>query len=205
MTNKQTNCSAIILAAGRSSRMGEAKFALPFAVNKTFLEEIIYQFHSFGCKQIVVVLNEKGQDYIKNHRFIFPDNTLLITNKYLERGRFYSIKLGVHSIISENTPVFIHNIDNPFVNHKVLQKLLSNNDSEYITPSYQDKGGHPILISKNIAQQIELEKENNVVLSEFLKKFKRKRIEVNDKNILININTPEDYKKWRFELKTRPI
>ncbi len=201
MTNKQTNCSAIILAAGRSSRMGEAKFALPFSRNKTFLEEIVAQYHTFGCKQIVIVLNKKGFDYIKNHQFNFPDTILLISNKYLERGRFYSIKLGVLRISSENTAIFIHNIDNPFVNHKVLKKLLWNNDSEYITPSYQDKGGHPILISKNIAQQIELEKENNVVLSEFLKKFKRKRIEVNDKNILVNINTPKDYQKWEFDQK----
>ncbi len=201
MSITQMNCSVIILAAGRSNRMGKAKFALPFSVNKTFLEEIIHQYHTFGCKQIIIVLNEKGQDYIKNHRFIFPDNTLLITNKYLERGRFYSIKLGVQSIISENTPVFIHNIDNPFVNHKVLQKLLSNNDSGYASPAYQDKGGHPILISKHIAQQIFLDKENNIVLSEFLKKFKRKRIEVDDKNILVNINTPEDYQKWESELK----
>ena len=201
MSITQINCSVIILAAGRSNRMGKAKFALEFSVNKTFLEEIIHQYHSFGCKQIIIVLNEKGQDYIKNHRFAFPDNTLLITNKYLERGRFYSIKLGVHSINSENTPVFIHNIDNPFVNHKVLQKLLSINNSGYASPTYQDKGGHPILISKHIAQQILLDKENNIVLSEFLKKFKRKRIEVDDKNILVNINTPEDYQKWESELK----
>ena len=199
MSNTQTNSSAIILAAGRSSRMGEAKFTLSYSENKTFLEEIVHQYHSFGCKQIVVVLNEKGFDYIKNNRINFPENIFLIANKYVERGRFYSIKLGVLRIYSENTPVFIHNTDNPFVNQKVLQKLLLNNNAGYISPAYQGKGGHPILISKNIVQQILFESKNNIVLSEFLKKFERKRIEVDYENILVNINTPEDYQKWKFD------
>ncbi|MCK5839504.1 MAG: NTP transferase domain-containing protein, partial [Bacteroidales bacterium] len=53
--------SAVILAAGRSTRMGRPKFALRFAKNLTFLEKIITGYSSFGCRQIIVVLNEQGR------------------------------------------------------------------------------------------------------------------------------------------------
>lgn len=189
------HCSVIILAAGFSSRMGSPKFAIKFNGNKTFLEEIIQQYSDFGCQKIVVVLNKSGIDQLSNHNFTFPKHVILVENKHPEWERFYSLKIGIESI-NNDFPVFIHNVDNPFINHNTLQKLFSHSDKDYVVPVYQDKGGHPILISNKVGNAILLEKHNEMILSHFLNRFTKTRIQVNEKNVLVNINSKEKYSKY---------
>jgi CTP:molybdopterin cytidylyltransferase MocA len=198
MKKKHSNCSVVILAAGRSSRMKSHKFALKFNKNKSFLDEIIAQYHSFGCKNIIVVMNNEGVRLIKNHLPHFPDGVIFIENKYIEYGRFHSIKLGLEAI-TNTFPVFIHNVDNPFVNPSVLQKLIAHSTFNFVAPTFKGQGGHPILISQIVKQQIQLEEKNNIILYDFLRRFEKQKIEADDKNILVNINTPEKYENFKFE------
>ena len=187
------DCSVIILAAGRSSRVGTPKFALPFKEDRTFLEEIVGQYHSFGCEKIIVVLNREGVEYLEKYTLNIPDNVVFVTNLHLEWERFYSIKLGVEAVAGSQ-PVFIHNVDNPFVNIEVLQKLnLALVDMA--VPLFNGRGGHPILISEHVQKQIQLEKKNDLIFSDFLTGFKKKVVDVDDENILVNINTKEAYDK----------
>ena len=44
--------SAIILAAGKSLRMGIPKLSLKYDENNIFIEHIISEYISFGCKEI---------------------------------------------------------------------------------------------------------------------------------------------------------
>ena len=194
MNKTYKQCSVIILAAGFSSRMGSPKFVMKFTKNKTFLDEIIQQYESFGCEKIVVVLNNEGFDYLKDKSVNFSNNVKLVKNRNPEWKRFYSIKLGLKTVSNEY-PVFIHNVDNPFVNHEVLEKLFSSSSTDFVVPSYKNKGGHPILLSNHVVLEILSEKRNNIILSDFLKSFKKTYVTVNNKNILININSKNEYKK----------
>src|SRR5689334_15142795 len=53
--------AAILLAAGRSSRMGAFKPLLPFG-NKTVIECCIDHLHDGGVEEIVVVLGHRADD-----------------------------------------------------------------------------------------------------------------------------------------------
>ncbi len=193
--HRYKNCSAIILAAGRSSRMGMPKFALQFSENRTFLDEIIDQYRIFGCKKIVVVINKEGLIFLQKRSKKFAGNIAFIENTHLDRERFYSIKLGIQNV-ENNFPVFIHNVDNPFIDQKVLERLYSLSSKDYIVPVFNGNGGHPILLSRNVAGEILKETKNDLIFSVFLKKFEKTRVDVRDKNILININTREEYDRW---------
>ncbi len=189
---KKQNCSAIILAAGRSERMGHPKYSLRFDENNTFLEEIVSKYLLFSCNQIAIILNEKGYDATKQYHN-FQKNVLFVKNMNLEWERFYSIKLGVINL--RNTgKVFIHNVDNPFVNYDTLDRLLTQVNTDVVVPTYNNQGGHPILISKNVVNSIIAEKKNDLIFSDFLKRFDMIRIAVQDKQILTNINTMEIYR-----------
>lgn len=195
MKNPKKQYSVIVLAAGHSSRMGMPKFTLKFKENRTFLEEIIDQYNSFGCYKIVVVLNKIGLEVLQKTSIMLSNNVNLAENEHPEWERFYSIKVGFKKILND-FPVFIHNVDNPFVNHVVLGKLLSKANSDFVVPVYQNKGGHPILISKKVGKDILDESNNEIILSDFLNKFEKTRIQVNDKSILVNINTQTQYEKY---------
>lgn len=194
-TNNLNSCSVIILAAGYSSRMEKPKFALQFDKNHTFLEKIIQIYDDFGCKEIIIVLNKKGR-LIADHKQLKLRNARIVLNENPEWERFYSIKLGIQNLTKKH-PVFIHNVDNPFVTSQILKALISQDVStHYVVPTYNAKGGHPILISNKICEAIISEKNYDLILSDFLKRFKKMKVAMNDKNILVNINTEEVYQNF---------
>ncbi len=194
--NNSKKYSAIILSAGKSSRMGEPKFSLRFNETSIFLENIINEYSKFGCNEIVVVLNPDSASYLKQLDLNLPSNTKIVINEYPEWERFYSLKLGAKGLkIPTNT--FVSNIDNPFVNQDVLNFLASKGEGfNYVNPTYNGKGGHPILISEKVITDLVSEEKDQIHLKEFLSRYSRKIVEVNDEKILVNINTEEEYKRF---------
>ena len=187
--------SAIILAAGKSERMGMPKFALKFNRYRTFIEEIVGQFTAFGCPQIIVVMNKEGRKLIDEMEIKLPENVIIANNPNPELGRFLSIKIGLGFLENTDT-VFLHNIDNPFINKDVLKLLFNNNDkADYYVPVCNSRGGHPILLKGNVINKIRACVENDLNLNEYLKAFRKAMVEISDTDIFININTPEDYRE----------
>jgi molybdenum cofactor cytidylyltransferase len=190
------NFSVVVLAAGNSIRMGVPKFSLRFNSKHSFLEHIAHEYHDLGCKEIIIVINESGNSLIKENVPDFPENVKIIVNKHPEWDRFYSVKTGLQSL-SKNLPVFIVNVDNPFVNSEVAYALLNEKiNADYVHPTYMGKGGHPVLLFQKIIMDIVNEKQNQLNFREYLNKYSKKTVEVDDENSLININTQEEYKHY---------
>lgn len=190
------NYSVIILAAGKSSRMGIPKWSLRFDERTSFIEHIISEYYSFECKEIILVINENDYSSFVEKNYTLPDNFKLVINKYPEWDRFYSLKLGVEKL-SINQFVFIQNIDNPFVNHDLLINLLVNSENaDLVVPEFDGRGGHPILINQQIIITIKNNQGNILHLKEFLNQFVKKKITVSDERILVNINQLIDYQKY---------
>ncbi|MCF6365714.1 MAG: NTP transferase domain-containing protein [Bacteroidales bacterium] len=195
---KKNNTSVVILSAGFSSRMKQAKFSLLFEKNRTFLEKIVGEYLTFGCEEIIVVMNPDGINIKNTLNLNFPDIVKFVLNKFPERERFFSLQTGLKALKKNNCCFccFIQNSDNPFVNQELLTVLYEKrNEAEYIVPAYKEKGGHPIMINKNIIKQLSSEKNIHSNLKEYLKRFLIYRLKVDDKNILLNINDENIYKK----------
>ena len=190
MINRKS-ISAVILSGGDSKRMNYPKALLKFDDNINFLQKIVNEYSNFGCGKIITVLNSSLESMT-----VSVENSEIILNYHPDFGRFYSIKSGLNEIRNSEY-CFIQNIDNPFINHNILD-LLSENiyDADCIIPFFEGRGGHPILIGKKIINDILSKEENNLNLKDFLKKYNCIRIETHDEKILININTPEDYKLY---------
>lgn len=184
--------SAIILAAGSSSRMGRAKFTLKLPDGKTFLENICEQYADFGCEQIIVVLNKAGMMEIKKNPQNLPAKTTVVMNPHPEAGRFGSIQCGFQNL-KPKVPVFIHNVDNPYAKKETLELLLEGlMNFDMAKPAFQGKRGHPVLVNQKIAKSALKEKEAKMVFRDFLKQFDATEIEVFDASILWNINDREN-------------
>jgi len=188
--------SAIILAAGESSRMGIPKLSLRYNESTNFLEHIVNEYINFGCHEIIVVVNDNGEKYLKENAIKFPKNVKIVCNKHTDWHRFYSLKVGVRALFEERS-TFIHNVDNPFVNEKILESLASfSAKSDYINPLYNEKGGHPFLLSKTVINDIKSSKEDKLHLKEFLNKYDHLKIDIDDEKILVNINTLDEYRNY---------
>ena len=190
------DCSVVILAAGLSGRMGKTKFALRFNNEKIFLEEIVFQYLSFGCGEVVIVLNIEGYGEFKKFNINFPENVIIAINHYPEKGRMYSLKAGL-DILNKRNVTFVHNADNPFVMRDVLKLLFDCIlNSDFCVPVYKGRGGHPVLLSENVIRDLFAEDKTDITLRDFLSRYDGKRVDVKSDSVLVNINTPEDYRGY---------
>lgn len=176
--------------------MKQQKPFLRFDDNTFFINKIIENFIEFGCDRIVITINEEVSQW---NEFIsqFDNNPSIqfVPNKHPEYERFYSIKTGLEYIGNPDY-CFIQNVDNPFIDYDILKIIyLSRTDSGYTVPIYEGKGGHPVLLSKCVIQQIKDENNIDLNLKEFLTRFERINAEVNSGKIHVNINTQEEYDK----------
>ncbi len=185
--------SAVILAAGYSKRMKEPKALLKFDKNTVFIEHIVVKYlqHKL-CNELVVVVNSKLANLLQNYKLDMPKLKIAV-NHYPEKERFYSVQCGMKALTHPEN-IFLHNADNPFVNLKTLDELILRiKGFDFAVPQYQGKGGHPILLSPEIATDIIAEKNTNQNLKEYLRKYKKNYVPVDDRNILVNINNEKDY------------
>jgi molybdenum cofactor cytidylyltransferase len=193
MIDNNKKYSAIILSAGKSSRMGVHKFSLQYNDNTTFLENLINQYNTFGCDEIIVVLNNDGNVRLEQINLTLPSNVKVVINEHPEWERFYSVKLAANEL-SHSNPAFVSNIDNPFVDLQVL-KLLTKSETDYVYPVFNGRGGHPFLISKKVIADLYSEPKDEMHLKEFLGRYSKSAIAVNYEKILVNVNTDEEYKR----------
>ncbi len=194
MKTKEFSC--IILAAGSSSRMGEPKPLLKFNQDSTFLERIISTYKSAGIDEIVTVVNTEVADLIQESGIHFFKDHRFILNQYPERGRLYSIKVGL-SEKGERSLAFLQNIDNPLVDNETLKLLMKNfKVADYAVPVFQKKSGHPLLINDKLINELKKDRLDDQNLRDVLAKYKRCEVGVNDPGILVNINTRKDYMRY---------
>lgn len=190
---RQKGYAAILLAAGDSSRMGTPKPFLEFSPGVTFMDACVKAFLDFGCQRVVLVVNGRVFNKLTGLENQTSSQVRIVLNKYPERGRFYSLQCGLN-IVSEQSHVFFHNIDNPFISKEVLEALAcANKKAEVVCPAYGGRRGHPVLISRKPMSDIITEKNQNWILRDFLLRYKNLSVPVSYPNILININNPEDY------------
>lgn len=200
--------TALILAAGESSRMGTIKPLLP-AGEDTVIERIIALFRSAGIENILVVLGHQADRLtpVLDRRGVSR-----VINADYHHGMFSSIQTGIRALGKECRAVFIHPGDMPLVRPETIRTLvdaltdgpsvpdalenaeaLIPDDSIY-HPCYQGRRGHPPLIPKALIPAI-LAFQEPGGLRALLGRFSNQAIDVacDDPGILVDLNTPEDY------------
>ena len=191
--NKNTN--ALILAAGISMRMKSLKAFLPFDKKNNFFEKIVNTYSEWGCNEIVVVINQLFSDSLPN-QINLPANLKFVLNEQLEFERFYSVKIGLQKMKDVDF-CFIQNIDNPFITSDILDKIYDNKSQKaFVIPTYNNLGGHPVLINRSNINFVKSYPQNNANLRDVLGEMPSIKVEMEDESILININNTAEYGKY---------
>jgi len=183
--------STLILASGMSERMGQPKALLRWDDSMTFLEKIVMEYLDSGCERVICIVNREVMPHVRDLEDI--PHVRLVLNEHPRWGRMYSVRLGL-----ENTPgsdfCFIQNVDNPFINRKVIAKIMDSADSDaWCSPEFEGIGGHPVLLPKSIIRKLLEEKNIVATLQEVLWASPKKSVEMDNDIVLRNINTPIDY------------
>ena len=189
------NFAGIILAAGKSSRMGKIKALLPYG-KSTFIENIMDNYNRHEIKKIILVIGFNFID-IENHIKKLAgkyQKVSIIHNPLPENGQFSSLKYGIREIKEFSDFAVVTPVDCPGILPQTIQKIINHADTNKISiPSYGNKKGHPVVIPSKFFDDIlnyPLEKSLRDFINEHQKLIKI--IETQDNAILKNINSPED-------------
>lgn len=188
----------IILAAGASSRMGKCKFLLPDRNEKPILENLLRAACEFDFANILIVTALKNAEaVIAIADAVAPETSSVIFNLRPESERFYSVKTGLFAS-GDIDYCFIHNADNPVLHIETLQKLYECRDTaSVIVPTFNNKGGHPVLINRSVIEHICVAPVDSKLNVE-LQKSHVLRLEIHDPEILLDIDTEEDYNSYIY-------
>jgi len=190
----------ILLISGNSKRMQKEKALLPFSKQRSFLCQLLDTYLNLQNAEIFVVVNESNEDIIKNSCLEFKDKISFLVNPNPEKGRLSSILLGLKHLKMDRG-VFIQNIDNPFTSVSLLQEMTKNYQSDsFLVPQYKGKNGHPLLLGSRLVDEMKKGADAISDLKRFLNTKEKRCLITDEKAILANINSPEEYKKWFSEL-----
>src|SRR6266567_666451 len=88
---------AIVLAAGKSSRMGRAKALLPLGPGVTFLSRIVATLANAGIDDVVVVVGHEAQSILEDAA-ARGLRARFVENSAYERGQLSSLIAGLNLV-----------------------------------------------------------------------------------------------------------
>ena len=191
--------SAIILAAGKSARMGEPKMLLPWG-NGSVISHVISVFAKAGVEDILVVTgaeHERVEEIIKAHQSKYPVR-YVFNSEYSFGGMLSSIQQGLRDLAEKGARAAMIGLgDQPQVDERSVQMIRDSFESEghsLIVPSFEKRRGHPWLVDIEYWGEI-LQLRAPQTARDFLDKYSEKihYVEARSASVLADMDTRDDY------------
>jgi xanthine dehydrogenase accessory factor len=183
--------SAVILAAGASSRMGEPK-PLVSVAGRPMLDHVLSAVRGSRVKDIVVVLGASA-DRVRKSASI--DGARTIVNEAYADGMSTSIRAGVRAAGPQAEAFLIVLGDEPFVTSSTIDSLLDGRGSsgaKIFIPTYRGRRGNPVLVDRELAEEMQSITGDQGCRAIFGHHGEQiLEVPVNDPGILIDLDTPE--------------
>ena len=191
----------VILAAGASTRMGTCKLLLPWD-GKTILTHLLDQWRIAGAAQIAPVIDPSNQPLRKAlaHAGFSPSDW--IENESPQLGMFSSLQEASRwtGWLSTLTHWIISLGDQPHIETSTLCVLLNaarENPTRICQPALNGETAHPIILPGSNFRELA---QNDVPdLRTYIRRQEpfRLRVPVEDAGVSGDLDTPEDYRRWK--------
>ena len=187
--------SAIVLAAGESSRMGSPKMLLDFN-GRSMLECVIDNVSHSEVDDIVVVLGAYRDELEK---IVSATSASSCYNENYKEGMLSSVKCGFRNIPADTKAVLVFQGDQPLISAKVIDEVVEgyrNSGKGIIIPVHKNRRGHPLMVDRKYFDEIEKLSPDEGLRS-LSRKFSDDIYEVvtDEAGILRDFDTFEQYKK----------
>jgi CTP:molybdopterin cytidylyltransferase MocA len=192
---------AIVLAAGRSERMGAFKPLLPFGP-KTVIETCIDNLRGGGVEAVVVVVGQDARADLLRQQLSTSRVTFAV-NPAQRSEMSASIASGVRALPESAKAVVITPADHAAVPGEVVAKLLDEwrQGALLVKPTTNGRGGHPVLIDLTFLESL-LNLDSIGGLKAFFSAHREQvcRLPVNSNYIVRDMDTWDDYRALHTEI-----
>ena len=192
--------SAILTAAGESSRMGSPKPLLPWPSGRgddmTLVEYQVSQLRCAGIDEIVVVLGHRAEEV---EPLVRGAGVQSVLNPDYQSGKTTSIRAGLAKIDARASTVMLLAVDQPRP-ASIIRRVLEAHalsGAAVTSPLHRGRGGHPIAFdSLLLAELREITEEGQGIREVIGRHLSRvHRVEIDDPAVRLDLNTPGDYRR----------
>jgi len=194
---------AVVLAAGKSSRMGRPKALLPIGSSgETFLTRVIRVLREGGAEAIVVVIGGDAAAV----RASLPRGDASITavdNPHYEEGQLSSLLVGLAAVERQDNveAVMVTLVDLPLISPSTVRSVLdayrAKPGAPLVRPRRGNRHGHPVIFNRSIFEELRRADPSMgarpIVRAHAAEEV---NVDVDDEGGFIDIDTPEDYERF---------
>ena len=195
---------AVVLAAGKSSRMGRAKALLPIGSSgDTFLSRIIHVIREGGIEAIVVVI---GGDAAVVRASLPRDDAQLsaVENPRYDEGQLSSLLVGLAAVEQRHDSVeavMVTLVDLPLISaatvRAVRDTFVANPTAALVRPRRGPRYGHPVIFNRSLFGELRrADPSKGAKLVVHAHAAEELNVDVGDAGAFIDIDTPEDYERF---------
>ncbi len=188
--------AGIILAAGRSSRMGRDKALLPYR-GSTFLGHLLEVLRQPRISFLRIVLGENAEAVQAQ---ITLERPQIVVNPHPDEPQLVSLQLAIRSIpeqIVDGAMVCL--VDHPCIERETVRLLLDcyyQSGKRIVIPTFGGRRGHPVIFAASLFAELlaaPLDQGARAVVH----KFSGDVLEVptKDEGVILDIDDPETYRR----------
>ena len=148
---------AVVLAAGRSSRMGRAKATLPLDATDTFLTRIVRTFLEAGVDDVVVVVGHEADAIVSSFSASGLPARFVVNHDY-DRGQWSSLVAGLGVVDRPGVSATLMTlVDVPLVTADTVRTVLAcyrRTHAPVERPTSGSRHGHPLLVDRSLFAEL---------------------------------------------------
>lgn len=190
---------AIVLAAGKSSRMGRPKAALPLPGGDSFITRIVRTFKAASVDDVVVVVGHDSKAVFD--AFATTDlDARFVENPDYEQGQLSSLLAGLTVVDRPGVvAALVMLVDVPLVSAATVRAVVDRYRTTHapvVRPVRASEHGHPVLIDRSLFDA--LRRADPAVGAKNVIRAKVSAagdVVVNDDGAFDDADTPDDYER----------
>jgi molybdenum cofactor cytidylyltransferase len=194
---------AVVLAAGRSTRMGEPKQLLRLG-KSTVLEQTLDNILGARVDDVVLVLGSSAEIIRRQVPASTFEGLKVVVNEAYGQGMASSLREGLSALDPQIDAALIVLADQPFVRPETFGRIVDRyrrSEAEIVIPTHKGSRGNPVLLDRAVFPEI-MALDGDIgcraIFGGHLEGIVM--VEVDDAGILIDIDNKADYERLqRFD------
>ena len=186
--------SAVLLAAGESVRMGRPKPLLCWE-GTTLVQYQVASLLRGGVDDVCVVTGAGGEAV--SQLFLDAYGVQMVPNPDFRSGKTTSVRAGVRAVSAAAAAIVILAVDQPRPDW-VIRRVVSSHlltGAPVTSPRYCGRGGHPLVFSARLRQELLDITEVNQGIREVVRRHASRMnlIDFDSRVVRLDLNTPDSY------------
>ncbi|HEX8693560.1 MAG TPA: nucleotidyltransferase family protein [Longimicrobium sp.] len=189
--------AGIVLAAGRSRRMGEPKAFLRLE-GRSFLERTLAALHHGGCGELVVVTGPREDDVARRiAEAALALGARVVVNPAPDSEQADSLRLGLRALPDDAEAAVVAPVDVPEIEAALVLALVEafrRTAAPVALPSHGGRHGHPVLFARGVWPEL-LEGPLPQGARTVIHAHAHDLAEVPVPRLAADVDTPEDFRR----------